>query len=82
MSFDYKPGALPGYVFAGVLILVVLAVILFLVTWPVMWLINWLFASSFLLFIFGVSHLSFWQTFALMAVCGALFKSYNYPSSK
>lgn len=70
---DYKPGALPGAVATIVAILVVVAIVLVIITWPLMLLINWLFAPSLLLAIFGVSHLSFWQTWALMFICSVLW---------
>jgi hypothetical protein len=70
---DYKPGALPGAVATIVAVLFVVAIVLVIVTWPLMLLINWLFAPSLLLAIFGVSHLGFWQTWALMFICSVLF---------
>ena len=46
-----------------------------IVAWPLQAAINWLFASSFLLTVFGVAKLSFWQTAVLMFVTTVLFKS-------
>ena len=70
---DYKVGSLPGAVVAVAAIIVLVAIVLVIIAWPLMLLINWLFAPSFLLAIFGVSHLSFWQTWALMFICSVLF---------
>jgi len=43
--------------------------------YPVKWLMNWLLAPSFLLWVFGVSKLSFWKAYGLALLCGLLFKS-------
>lgn len=72
---SYTPGSIPTAVGYGVLFFIALALIIAIVTWPVMWLINWLFLPSVLLSLFGVTKLGFWQTWALMFIFSALFKS-------
>lgn len=42
--------------------------------YPIKWIVNWLFTPSFLLMIFGVTKISFWQAFWLYAICSSLFK--------
>ena len=72
---SYTHGSLPAAVGIGVLFFIALAIVIVIITWPVMWLINWLFLPSVLLALFGVAKISFWQTWALMFICSALFKS-------
>lgn len=43
-----------------------------------MYLVNYLFAPSFLLAVFGVTHLTFWRAFWLAFLCGMLFKSFSF----
>ena len=61
--------------FLGVLLVV--ALIVLVLTFPLMWAINWLFAPQVLLGLFGVAKLTFWKTFVLAFITGALFKSYS-----
>lgn len=79
---SYTPSSFPEAVAVGVFFLIALALIIIIITWPVMWLINWLFLPSFLLAIFGVAKLGFWQTWALLFICSALFKSAPSVSHK
>jgi hypothetical protein len=72
---SYTPGTLPTIVGGIVLVFVILALVTIIITWPVMWLINWLFLPSVLLALFGVAKIGFWQTWALLFICGSLFKS-------
>ena len=57
--------------FVTVLLLSVFAS--FLLTLPVMWLWNWLMPK-----IFGLTTLTFWQTFGLSFLCSMLFGKVNY----
>lgn len=77
---SYKEGTLPGIVGGIVTVAVIVLVLGVIIAWPVMWLINWLFAPSFLTLVFGVPHIGFWQTWALMVICGVLFKGSSTSS--
>lgn len=53
--------------------LIVLAFLISLIAaWPVMILWNWLIPT-----LFGLSSITFWQSWGLLMLCGFLFKSSN-----
>jgi hypothetical protein len=61
----------------GVVALIIVLGLLF--TLPVMWLMNWLLAT-FLTFVFGVTHVGFWQAWGISTLCSFLFKSTSVKS--
>jgi hypothetical protein len=57
------------------LLFVYIAAYAVLAALPVMWLWNWLMP-----YLFNLPTISFWQSFGLLVLCGALFKSSSSSS--